>query len=271
MVGMAVISWMAARGVAASTEGAEKPWLIPPHILEFTGPLTQLFGTNSGFGAKIIISSADAPKETKPSAGVLLFRYGSTIFEPDSAPVHGPKTLKKKERDGDFGLLVLSLVAKQTVYVVSEGVSGFTELPFTQSEAGKYGLAATDLGTERLLGVDTIKRMVVVQPEVGNPQTFLVWVPAASKFRGLPMKIERTKGGPATVVILSDVKFEKPDEQLFTPPQGYQRYESLNAMTDEMTRRVWNVYRRPDQSIAFPNYVPTTPRAGGTPVRPSGP
>ena len=60
-------------------------------------------------------------------------------------------------------------------------------------------------------------------------------------------------------------RFEQPNEALFAPPQsGYQRYESLHAMTDEMTRRVWNVMQRPDHSIAFP---PSTVRP---PVSPNG-
>lgn len=268
--GMVLIFSLVSRGAATSPEGSDKPWLIPPHILEFTGPLMQLFGTNTGFGAKVIIASAEAPRSVKPAAGVLLFREGSTIFEPDSAPVRGPKTRSKKERDGDFGLLVLSLTSNRTVYVVSEGVSGFTEIPFSKSEVGKYAVAATDLGTERSQGVECLKRMVVVQPEAGEPQTFLLWNPTAARWRGFPMRIERTQGGPTSSFSFSDVRFEKPDPQLFTPPQGYQRYDSLNAMTDEMTRRVWNVYRRPEQSIAFPNQSPNTPRAGGTPSRPGG-
>ncbi|HAM71537.1 MAG TPA: hypothetical protein DCM86_07840 [Verrucomicrobiales bacterium] len=259
--------YTAAPGAAAGEVASEaKPWLIPPHVLEFVGPVAQLFGTNSAFGARVMVSHAGDPKEVKPAGGTLLFRDGSTIYEPDSAPVRGPSTKSRKERDGDFGLLVVSLLPQKMTYVVSEGVSGYTEVPFGKPEGGPYGVAEKEVGRERVQGFDCIKLLVVVQPDVGDPQSFFVW--RAPKLRGFPLRIERTKGGPGTIFAFSNVRFERPADSLFAQPDGYHHYDSLNAMSEEMTRRVWNVYRKPEQSIAFPDA--NIQRAGGTPGRRPG-
>lgn len=249
---------------AAPKDAKTSPWLIPPHILEFTGPLPQLFGTNKAFGARVSIIDVDAPKNTKPSNGLLLFRDGNTIFEPDSAPIKAARS-SRKNQEGDFGLLIVALADKGLAYVVSEGVSGYTEVPLTKGTTGKFAIQSSELGRERVQGFDCVKKLVAVVPEQGEGQVFMVW--EASRLRGFPVKVERKKGGPTLVFIFSEIRFERPDDSLFSSPQGYQHYATLNDMTDEMTRRVWNVVRRPDQSIAFPPSTIRNP-AGGAPRAP---
>jgi hypothetical protein len=234
---------------AATRDAAAKPWLIPPHILEFTGPVIKLFGTNLSFGAKVSIIESKAAKGTKPSGGVLLCRDGNTIFEPDAAPIKAARG-SKKDQEGDFGLLVVTLADRGLTYVVSEGVSGYTEIPMSREATGRCALDSKELGRERVQGYDCVKSMVAIVPEVGEGQVFLVWT--APKLRNFPVKIERLKGGANFSISFSDIRFERPQDSLFASPQGYKRYESLNAMTEEMTRRVWNVMRRPDPSLAFP-------------------
>lgn len=260
-----MISLMGSRMEAASKGSEAKPWLIPPHILEFVGPVAQLFGTNAGFGARVMVSQAGDPKGVKPAGGTFLYRNGSTIYEPDSAPVKGPSARHKKDQDGDFGLLVVNLADKHLTYIVSEGVSGYTEVPYGRQDQGPYGVAWTDVGRERVQGAECVKRLVVVQPDRGEPQTFVVW--SAVKLRGFPVRIERTKGGPPTIFTFSDIRFEPPAESLFAQPEGYHHYESLNAMSEEMTRRVWNVYRKPEPSLAYPPADVTRP-GGATNRRP---
>lgn len=244
-----VLTGLTPDACAASRETVGKPWLIPPHILEFTGPVVHLFGTNLSFGARVAIQDVTVDKSAKPAGGLLLCRDGNTIFEPDAAPIKAVRG-RKKEQEGDFGLLVVSLMDKGLTYVVSEGVSGYTEIPLTREVVGKYAMESQDLGKERAQGHDCLKSLVAVVPEVGEGQVFRVW--RAPRLRNFPVKIERVKGGPNFVLSFSEIRFERPDDSLFGSPQGYKRYESLNAMTEEMTRRVWNVMRRPDPSLAFP-------------------
>ncbi len=249
---------------AAGKDSRSTPWLVPPHILEFTGAMNQLFGTNQSFGARVSITELPELKGSKPAGGLLLFRDGNSIFEPDSAPVKALKT-RKKEQDGDFGFLIVSLPEKGLSYVVSEGVSGYTEVPLPKESRGHFAVESKLLGRERMQGFDCEKRLVAVAPENGEAQSFVVW--NAIRLRNFPVRIERKKGGPALQISFSEIRFERPDDSLFASPSGYQHYESLNAMTEEMTRRVWNVYRRPDESIAFP---PSTVRPGSGSARPLG-
>ena len=123
VVCLGLVAGLALSGKVAGREGSTKPWLIPPHILEFTGPVIKLFGTNLSFGARVSIVESKSAKGAKPSAGLLLCRDGSTIFEPDSAPIKAAR-VSKKDQEGDFGLLVVTLPDPGVTYVVSEGVSG---------------------------------------------------------------------------------------------------------------------------------------------------
>lgn len=116
-----------------------------------------------------------------------------------------------------------------------------------------------ELGREKVGAYDCLKRVVAISSKDGESQAFVVW--SATKLRGFPVKIQRRSGGPALVFTFSDIRFERPADSLFTPPsEGYHRYENLLAMTDEMTRRVWNVISRPNPSIAYPQ---TRPPAAG--------
>ena len=247
---------------AVAAESSDTPWLIPPYVLEFTSPLTRLFGTNISFGARVSISQATDIKGARPATGLLLYRNGDTIFEPDSAPIKAPRA-NKKGHQGDFGLLITSLASKGVSYVTSEGVSGYTEVPLPKFATVPVSMVVEEMGKERAQGFDCIKKVVALAPADFEAQSYLVWT--APKLRDFPVKIERRRGGPALTFTFTDIRFEQPSDTLFAPPQsGYQRYESLHAMTDEMTRRVWNVMQRPDHSIAFP---PSTARP---PVSPNG-
>lgn len=250
---------------AASATGGDKPWLIPPYVLEFNGALLHLFGTNTGFGARVSIEQPDDPKGVKPATGLLLYRNADTIFEPDSAPIQATRK-NKKEHKGDFGLMVITLQTQKVSYVISEGVSGYTVVPLSEQATAPMTVQEERLGRENVAGQDCEKLVVAIVPSKGTAQSFVVW--RAPRLRGFPVKIQRRLGGPPLIFTFSNIRFESPAAALFVAPEsGYTRYDTLNAMTDEMTRRVWNVMQRPDHSIAFPPGTarPPAPPDGGRP------
>ena len=248
---------------ARSKDDGGKPWLIPPHILEFTGPLLKLFGTNTAFGARVTVSQANDAKSARPAEGLVLFRDGNSIFEPDSAPIKAPRA-KRKDHEGDFGFLIVGLANQGFSYVISEGVSGYAQVPANPRSSDYVAVESDNLGRERAAGYDCLKRVVAVSGPGVESQSFVVWY--ATQLRGFPVKIERRHGGPPLVFTFSKIRFERPNESLFAAPSdGYTHYESLGALTDEMTRRVWNVMQRPNHSIAFPPNSTTT-RPGYSPT-----
>ena len=248
------------RCLAASATGGDRPWLIPPYVLEFSGPILRLFGTNTGFGARVSIEQPNEAKGIKPSTGLLLYRNGDTLFQPDTAPIQAPRKSRKTPK-GDFGLMIITLQSNGVSYILSEGVSGYTEVPLSEFVTGRVSLQEESLGRERVQSYDCEKRAVAIVPAKGSAQSFVVWT--APRLRGFPVKIQRRLGGPALTFTFTDIRFESPSPTLFAPPEsGYTRYDSLHSMTDEMTRRVWNVLQRPDHSIAFP---PSTARPPASP------
>ncbi|MBM3846558.1 MAG: hypothetical protein FJ405_09775 [Verrucomicrobia bacterium] len=252
-----------ATGKAASRDqrAPSVPWAVPPYIFEFAGPMRMLFGTNTGFGVRVSVRETLEVKGVKPATGTLLFRDGLTLFEADSAPIEAPRARKKSQK-GDFGFMVIGR-KEAGLCIISEGVSGFTELPGSfGSDAGAV-IERQEVGRERVEGYDCIKSVVAVSNPGGEAQSFIVWT--APKLRGFPLKIERRMGGPLFVFTFSQVRFDRPDESLFLPPEkGYKRYPSVHDLTEEMTRRVWDVIPGagglralpPDRSVTRPGYAP---------------
>jgi hypothetical protein len=73
--------------------------------------------------------------------------------------------------------------------------------------------------------------------------------------KGLPLRITRVSTGPPLTLTLSKIRLETLPDELFLPPDGFVKYDSADALMNELASRQQTLKRRP-------TYQPEEPEPG---------
>jgi hypothetical protein len=77
----------------------------------------------------------------------------------------------------------------------------------------------------------------------GAATFFQVW--RATDLKGVPLRIICPSNGMPMTLTLSKVRLETVPADLFVPPNGFSKYDSVEAMMTELAMRGMNLGRKP--------------------------
>jgi hypothetical protein len=194
----------------------------PPVFL--TGPAVMLLTNAGGFTARVDMSSVPAG-QPRPLSGQLVARGSRFFFEP-GLKSRGPA------RAGQFSFIWDA--ASNKGYILSEALQGCAPIA---SAVWFTNLVVQDAPTAagKVAGYRVEQSTVVVAASDGKLSRF--GVSRARDLGGLAVRINSI-GDPAPfTVTLSQIRLELPPEMAFLPPDGFTRYESEEAMMNELVSR----------------------------------
>jgi hypothetical protein len=181
--------------------------------------------------------------ETRPSSnrtpavsGELLGRGSKLLFVPE-----GAASGRRGPRRGGFSYVWD--VAEGRGYVLNEALQGYapiaSTLRFTNAVA-KPGAGGS--APERIEGHLCEQQELVVSSSDGAAAEFRAW--RAADLNGFPMRITWATNSTSCVLSFSKLQLEAPPGELLSPPDGFTKYESVEAMMNELLLRQTSGRRR---------------------------
>jgi len=214
-------------GHESSAAGVGQEFLPRPPVF-LTGPAVMLLTNADGFTAGVVMSSVPAD-HLRPVSGQLVAHGSKLFFEPELKP-------GKLARADQFSFIWDATLKKG--YILSEALQGYAPIAsavwFTN-----LVVQHSPTTTGKVAGYRVEQSMVVVAASDGKLSRFEV--SRAGDLGGLAVRINSI-GDPAPFTItLSQIRLELPPEQVFLPPDGFTRYESEEAMMNELVSRQQSV------------------------------
>lgn len=205
---------------------------IPPAFL--TGPASLLLTNNAGLSARAELKAQSSLGTQTTTAGQLLARGAKFLYAPEEGdPAEGTR------RPGEYSFIWDA--AEHRGYVLSEALQAYApmnvplQVTNLQTEVGKSA-------AQRVAGHPCEPVAVTSQKTDGPTETFDVL--RAMDLNGLPLRIESVTNSVPFVLTLSKVRLEAPALALFSPPEGFAKYPSPQAMADELAAREHNLRRK---------------------------
>jgi hypothetical protein len=204
-----------------------------------SGSTAKLFGDNTTFSANLEMrTGGESDGMTMP--GKLYFDQGSSRFEMDMAEMKGTKlpagAAEQMKSMGMDHIIVISRPDKKVGYQVYPGMQAYLEsqLPHneTPGQSSEFKLELTELSKETVEGHSCVKNKAVVTDKEGNKHESLVW--NATDLKNFPIKIEHTEQGTKVTMIFREINFSKPQADLFEPPRGATKYDSMQSMMQQI-------------------------------------
>jgi hypothetical protein len=208
----------------------------PGQVPGLNAAMAKFFGNNNAFTATVSTTILDAQgKEsiTMPMSYALL--DGKIRSEVDMTQV------KSKELEGSAASLrqmgmdrTVSIVRpdKQKVFVIYPSLRAYAETPLAKGQTSnanqEYKIESAPLGNETVDGHACQKNKVTVSGGDGEKHEAVVW--NATDLKNFPVKMQMTQAGVTTVMKYSNIKFDKPDANLFDLPVGFDKYDSMEKM-----------------------------------------
>jgi hypothetical protein len=214
------------------------------------GPAGTLLTNLPGFSAQAVVESGAPAGGLKLTKGTLLGREGKLLFAPDP-----DETLPKRARTAGFSF-IWSVKDRQG-WVLSEGLQACAPATVTVSPTNVV-ISANGQPPARLDGHACEARDAVVALSDGVVASFRLQ--CAADLHGLPLRIEAIGNAPPLVVTLSRVRPEVPAADLFGPPSGFAKYETTQAMADELAMRQHNL-RNPHRDFGGDDLPPSGMRS----------
>jgi hypothetical protein len=198
---------------------------LPPAFL--TGPTAVFLTNTAGFSAQVESQSGTLMTQEAATRGVLLGAGPKLLF----APVKD-KAEEKRTRAGNF--LFIWDVATGRGYVISEALQAYapvsSDLHVTNviEHASPTATGNTGLATM----------------ELNNGTTNIFQVLRSPPPEGFPLRINSLSNAIPFTVTFSKTRFESVTADLFVPPEDFTKYESPEAMVDELAARQRNLRRK---------------------------
>ncbi len=216
----------------------------PPHGPRFGGAMDKLFGHNQSFSATLDMQmKTSAEGNTMDMPGTIYFDSGQSRFEMNMSEMKGhqmsPEAAAHMKAMGMDKMVTITLPQGKTAYLIYPDMQAYVEMPVANTEAdtNDFKMETTELGKETVDGHPCVKNKVVMTDPEGNQHESTVW--NATDLNNFPVKIEQNGEGHQVTMMFKDIKLSKPDASLFTPPTGFTKYDSMQAMMQqEMMKRM---------------------------------
>jgi hypothetical protein len=247
-------------GSGRLTAGEGFPRAETPSIL--TGPVSVLLTNTEGFSAHVTVMQNPTTRTNVPAlSGILVAQQGHLFWMPTMPGSHSGKAT---EHNFSF----IWDVNQNSGYVLSEALQGYALISSSQRYTNLLITPDPESSpAEKLEGHRCAPVQVTVQSSDGAAHRFKAW--RAADLNDLPLKIVLADGETGSAVLLSQVRPERPPADAFEPPNGFTRYESADAMANEIMLRQRDM-RRPLEGGNFGRgTINPTGRRQGVPTPPN--
>ena len=213
----------------------------PPPGPGLSGSTAKLFGDNSTFSANLEIqTSTGGGSENMTMPGRIFFDNGKSRFEMNTAELKGgnmsPQAAAQMKSIGLDKMVMISRPDKKVGYQVYPSMQAYVENALPERESSGTGddfkIEVTELGKETVEGHPCIKNKTVVTDKEGTKHESLVW--NATDLKKFPVKIEHTEDSTKVTMLFREVSLSKPAADLFDPPPGAAKYDSMQAMMQQV-------------------------------------
>ena len=213
----------------------------PPPGPGLSGSTAKLFGDNSTFSANLEIqTSTGGGSENMTMPGRIFFDNGKSRFEMNTAELKGgnmsPQAAAQMKSIGLDKMVMISRPDKKVGYQVYPSMQAYVENALPEGESSGTGddfkIEVTELGKETVEGHPCIKNKTVVTDKEGTKHESLVW--NATDLKKFPVKIEHTEDSTKVTMLFREVSLSKPAADLFDPPPGTAKYDSMQAMMQQV-------------------------------------
>lgn len=159
---------------------------------------------------------------------------GKIRMEMDMGQMEGmdKQSAQSMKRMGMDRMVTVVLPEKKTTLLVYPGMKAYCEMPHGTGKGEKAEAAPKierkELGKETLDGHPCVKTAVTVTPADGKPIEMTVW--EATDLKNFPIQTQMVQDGTTVTNRFKNVKMGKPDSNLFEPPAGYTKHDSVQSM-----------------------------------------
>jgi hypothetical protein len=224
----------------------------PPSFL--TGPMGVLLTNGTGFSAQLTRRPEPGSDQAAALSGQLLARGNELIFAPDRS-----RTVPKRFRVG--GIIFIWDVVQHSGLVLSETLQGYAPMSL-EVHATNIVAAPSQSAPERIEGHPCREALATVASSDGSLASFRVW--RAADLNGVALRLSVVTNSAASTLTLSTIQLQAPPAKLFQPPDGFTKYESVEAMMSELVMRQQRLRARPGSDFGQPDLsVPSAQRRPG--------
>jgi hypothetical protein len=212
----------------------------PPGFL--IGPMSALLTNAENFSAHIQKDSTPPGNAQDFPSGQLLSRGSKVLFLPDYE--------SKKARIRAGGVTIVFDIAEGQGTVMSEALQSYA--PFTLNVRPTNVIVSVEKGSlQKIENHLCQSQQTFVQMSDGSGMLFHVL--RATDLKYVPMQISSVStSAPPVTLSLSKIRFEALPLELFSPPDGFTKYSSAEAMMDELAVRQGSLRRRNTESLTAP-------------------
>jgi hypothetical protein len=217
-----------------------RPGMGGPPTARFDKTMQKLFGENSAFTADMHMEMKNG-ENSMSFPGKLAFLEGKSRFEMDTTKMRGggipPQAAEQMKQMGMAEIINISRPDKKENYMVYPGLKAYAVVTEQSSGAQQDSPAKepdiqrTEIGKETVEGHACTKYKVVIKDDTDKEHQSTIW--AAKDLNNFPIKMETVNSGVPVTITYKNVRLEKPDEALFTPPADFKRYNDMGAMMQE--------------------------------------
>ena len=205
---------------------------LPPMPPSFeNGPAVVLLTNIAGFIGKVVLANGGNLDLEPPVSGQLFVGGDKLLFAPE---VSGSK--KKRARAGGYSFIWDA--AENRGYVLSEALQGYAPVSSNRSVSNIISRVVT-LSVDNVDGHRCEQQEVTVLSSDGSKAVFDVW--RATDLKGVPVQITGIMNGNPFKLSLSKIRLEIPPADVFVPPEAFTRYESAEALLNELLLRQHNI------------------------------
>jgi len=230
-----------------SREGAVGEMLPPKPPLFLDGPMAALLTNADGFSAHVVMETQLSSNRAAPVSGELLGRGSKLFFAPDeSSP--------GERRHPGGGINFIWDVTAGSGYMLSEAMQSYAPI----SSGARVTNIVIGTGTEnsapkKVGGHQCEQEQVIVASSDGSATVFHIW--RAVDLRGFAVRIDSATNSTFLSLNFSSVRLEIPSGELFQPPDGFTKYDSAEAMMNELMARQQNLRRSTTDTTGEANHA----------------
>jgi len=224
----------------------------PPLFL--VGPAALLLTNAGGYIAAIHVQSDSVMGKPEVTTGELLARGSKLFFVPHTSG---------HQRPGSGGLSFIWDAAERKGYVLDEPMQAYAPISSSTRFTNISVLSSENLATVKIAGSLCRRATATASTADGSVASFQICQSAES---GLALQITSTQ--PRFDLQFSKLELRAPANDVFSPPAGFTKYDSLEAMMNELASRQHDI-RRTGRGLTPRDWEPppATPSTPGGPYR----
>jgi hypothetical protein len=231
---VAIIAGCSARHDAVMRQGGFTRVVMPRPPAFLTGPAALLLTNVAGFSARTEVREENSLSTQSSSSGELLARGKKLLYAPDS-----DESTDTQRQPGGYSFIWDT--AESRGYVLSEALQGYAPVS-SALHVTNIEISASKAGAQRISGHPCEAATATVQSADGATVDFELL--RALDLKGLPVQIQATTQPSPLKLTFSKIRLEAPPADVFSPPDGFTKYTTPEAMADELAARQNNLKRR---------------------------